>query len=404
MILTQVTFHPIHYSFESVLMAVIASSLLLTVISLCLFSQRLMINTDYKLLSLFLMLTLLRFLVPLEFPFSINKNLPQSLSYIMFLIRHEYTFSHNISFSIWNIFEIVWLIGSSIQFARFIISHLRCRRYLVINGTDITGKQPYRDMLNDICIEHHKHNRFKILMLDDISTPMIYGIFSPYILIPAGMDLSRNDLYYALNHEASHHFHHDLLIKTGINILAVVYWWNPAVYVLEKKSDLLLEMRIDDHLTYNDRSTTACYLNCLINITEFTAGKTPVSPGLSLPFVKDGRSDLEKRFLLLCNRSRPKMYTLNVLLTIFIVGIYMASYIFIFEGYNCPAGTDSAGTNGTEYFLPLDTTYLIENENGTYDVYLDSPEMPDFYLETVDSLEYYDQGLKIYYLEKGNFK
>jgi hypothetical protein len=58
----------------------------------------------------------------------------------------------------------------------------------------------------------------------------------------------------------------------------------------------------------------------------------------------------------------------------------------------------------SDYFLPLDTTYIIENADGTYSVYLDTGGTTDFYLETLDSLDDYKQGFTIYYLEKGNFK
>lgn len=404
MLLNQVILHPMHYSFSSVLMAVIASSMLLIVISICLYSGKLMVNAGYKLLSVYLIFTFLRFLIPIELPFSKNIYFPQALSGIVSFIRHKYISIGIFHLSIWNLFEIIWLIGSIAQFIQLIRSIIHSRRYIIIKGKDITDCEPYRETLDRICKECHKSNRFRIFMLDDIAIPMIYGIFTPYILIPSGMNLSPKDLYYTLSHEAFHYFHHDLLIKMGINILAVVYWWNPAVYALRNRATLLLEMRIDDYVTHRDKSIAASYMECLINILESLSERTSVSPNVSLSFANRDTSDIEKRFLMLCNKNKPKKYALNVLLTIFIIGVYMLSYIFIFEAYYIPEKMHINEDESVELHLPMNEAYLIDNGDCTYDVYLDTAEMPDFYLETIDSLEYYNRGYTIYYLEKGRFK
>jgi beta-lactamase regulating signal transducer with metallopeptidase domain len=244
-----------------------------------------------------------------------------------------------------------------------------------------------------------------VMEIDGITTPMIYGIFKPYILVPANMNLSSDDLYYALSHEAAHHFHHDLLIKAGINILSIVYWWNPAVYVLKKQSSLLLEMRVDSYLTGKDRSSIKKYLECLINISEYAVEQDTVLDSLTLSFHPDSATELEKRFAMLCDANKPKRHLWNAAVLILIIVIYLLSYIFIFEGYYIENETRVV-ENGDriEYYLPLDNTYIIENADGTYSIYLDTEEMPDFYLETLTSLDNYTQGIPIYYLEKYNYK
>jgi hypothetical protein len=79
--------------------------------------------------------------------------------------------------------------------------------------------------------------------------------------------------------------------------------------------------------------------------------------------------------------------------------------VFIFEGYYYENETRVI-ENGerVEYYLPLDNSYVIENADGTYSIYLDTEEMPDYYLETLTSLEHYTQGIPVYYLEKYNYK
>lgn len=406
MTLAQSTIHATHYSFESVLMAVITSTILLTAITVCLISKKIMVNAGYKLLSLLMIFTLLRFLFPFDFPFSIAIYIPESLSTIMrTILCHAYIHIGSLQLSIWNVFGLIWLAGSLIALFIYVRLMARSRRYLHIYGQDITEDAEYHDMLEHICLERGKKNSFRIIKLDNINTPMIYGVFKPCILIPSGMKLSSNNLYYALSHEAAHHFHHDLLIKAGINILSIVYWWNPAVYVLKKQTSLLLEMRVDSYLTGKDKNITDKYLSCLIEICEYAAEQHTVPASLTLSFHADSSTELEKRFAMLCNANKPKSHLLNAAMLFVALIIYILSYVFIFEPYYLPDEIQLNDEDSmTEYYLPLDTTYIIENADGTYSVYLDTEDMPDFYLDTIDSLDKYKQGITVYYLEKYNFK
>jgi beta-lactamase regulating signal transducer with metallopeptidase domain len=386
-------------------MAVITSTILLTAIAICLISKKIMVNAGYKLLSLLMIFTLLRFLFPFDFPFSTAICIPDALSTAMRVICHAYIYIGSFPLSIWNAFCLIWLAGSLVRLFIYVRLMVRSRRYLLAGGQDITEDTEYHDMLEQICKERRKRNSFRILKLDNINTPMIYGIFKPCILIPTEMKLSSDNLYYTLSHEAAHHFHHDLLIKAGINILSIVYWWNPAVYVLKKQTSLLLEMRVDSYLTGKDETVTKKYLECLIEICEYAAEQHTLPDSLTLSFHADSSTELEKRFIMLCNANKPKRYLLNVIMLIVTLIIYILSYVFIFEPYYFPTEVNFIEDDDrTEYYLPLDNTYIIENADGTYSIYLDTEEMPDYYLETLTSLEHYTQGIPVYYLEKYNYK
>jgi beta-lactamase regulating signal transducer with metallopeptidase domain len=398
------TIHATHYSFESMLMAVIASSLLLIVISICFVSRKIMVNAGYKLLAVFLLFTLLRFILPLELPISISVHLPDVLSGIYQTIKHVYFYISSLPISVWTGCEAVFLIGALIQLVRLIIICRKSRRYIILQGKDVTDNAIYRQTLERICSERKRKNTFKVLEIDGINTPMIYGIFKPHILIPSNMKLSSDDLYYALSHEAAHHFHHDLLIKAGINILSIVYWWNPAVYVLKKQSSLLLEMRIDNYLTGKDKSSIKKYLECLINISEYAVEQKTVLDSLTLSFHPDSATELEKRFAMLCDANKPKHHMLNAIMLLLTVSTYVLSYIFIFEPYYISNEVNILEEDDLIYYLPLNDTYVIENADGTYSVYLDTAEMPDFFLETFDTLDNLTQGIPVYYLEKYNYK
>jgi beta-lactamase regulating signal transducer with metallopeptidase domain len=405
MTFVQSTINTPQFTFESLLMAVITSSILLIAISICLVSKKIMVNVGYKLLAVFLFFTLLRFLFPLELPVSVSICIPDILATPMAIISHVFFYIISVPVSIWSLCIIICLLGSLIQLVRYIISCNKSRRYLILNGKDITDNVVYHSMLDRICSERHKSNTFRIIEIEHINTPMIYGIFRPCILFPSDINLSENNLYYALSHEAAHHFHHDLLIKAGINILAIVYWWNPAVYVLKKQANLLLEMRVDSYITHKDDNAIKEYLHCLINISEYAIDKNFISENLTLSFYKGSATDLEKRFYMLCNADKQRITILNFLIMVIILIIYLLSYRYIIEPYCYPTEVNVIDDDDRiEYYLPLDNTYVIENADGTYSVYLDTEDMPDFFLETFDTLDNLTQGIPVYYLEKYNYK
>ena len=68
-------------------------------------------------------------------------------------------------------------------------------------------------------------------------------------------------------------------------------------------------------------------------------------------------------------------------------GVYFASYFFILEAnYDLPQITEAP------LFIPNEnTTYFIQDDNFHYEVYING-----IYFETVDSLEGYSNGIKIY--------
>lgn len=350
-----------HYSFSSVLMAFITSNVLLVVISLCLRSGKIMVNAGYKLLALFLVFSFLRFLFPFELPFSINIPFPKALSTIVQVIRYRsYSFC-GYRFSMWTIMEFIWVIGILFNLYR----NYKVRKltvFLISFGKDLTDLEPYASILAQVCQNKKKSNVFRIIELNGLQVPMLYGIFSPCILLPKGMPLSQEDLYYSFCHEISHHYHHDLVIKNIVSFLMIFYWWNPASYALKRQLDLIIEMRIDDDLTAAGPEVTAAYLNCLIHIKEYMLMQKLISDRLSASILRDDRDDLAKRFEMIYARNSRRRHSLNVLITVVIVSVYVLSYLFIFEAYYTPQD------NPRIWFPPSNNSYLINNGDSSYDL------------------------------------
>lgn len=94
---------------------------------------------------------------------------------------------------------------------------------------------------------------------------MVFGFRNPSILLPEEVGLDNQQLYFILYHEMMHHFNHDLYIQMIIELLSILYWWNPACRVLKKQIHILLEMRVDDEVINQNPKKRLLILNvCFI--------------------------------------------------------------------------------------------------------------------------------------------
>lgn len=130
------------------------------------------------------------------------------------------------------------------------------------------------------------------------------------------------------------------------------------------------------------------YLQCLVYVADcMTKPNTDINNSTAISFYSDFSSNLKTRFNMLMNDEVKPFYKFkkNVLLILF-TALFCLSYIFIFEAsYISPE--EAAGK-----FIPDKTnTYIIEREDGLYDLYLDGK-----YAGTDSSIEYYPNDIPIY--------
>ena len=325
----------LNYSSTTVLMAVLTSNLIIVLIALCFRHKNILLSVSYKLLIAFLFLAIVRLVFPFALPIARYIYLPNILS--VFLTYFDYPFVHlfGISVSLWVMFECVWFIGIIYRLYRYVRQQLRILSQLARYSTDISKQEPYSALLAQIC--GGRHNPFQVLKVYGISTPSIYGILKPRILIPFEMNLSGTDLYYSLCHEVSHYYHGDLWIQCGVSIVSILYWWNPACQLLKKQMGMLLDMRVDDSLVKKDPATAKAYLNTLVHIAEEsirlqTTSDYAFPESLLLSFAKETDGPLVKRCEVMCNaQKRGTHIPMAVILFALIAALYVGSFLVAFK-------------------------------------------------------------------------
>lgn len=104
----------------------------------------------------------------------------------------------------------------------------------------------------------------KILKVQGSTTPAVFGIKSPVILMP-DIDYTDEELYYIFLHELLHIKHKDLITKGLSDVIASIHWWNPIVSLLfpallQQIQELYVDYSINKSLCREEKYP---YLGCL---------------------------------------------------------------------------------------------------------------------------------------------
>ncbi len=381
----------LHFSFSTVLMAFLTSITAAVFIAIIFSHKTTMICIGYKIFILLIGIVFVRLLFPFELPFTISIFLPQSLSKIISYIRQSQIPIRKTHISLWNLFEVVWIIGIFVNLFRYTLSYQQTQNYIQKYGQDKTTDSQYQNILDQICKQCNRNNSFQVIELPCLNVPIIFGWKHPCIILPDYMNIPQDKLYYVLYHEVMHHLHYSLPIKSVIRLLSSIYWWNPACIVLYQFSNTLMEMYIDAKITRNNIKITEQYTESLLYIKQASARHSVQSPpflrGNMLSFAQSKNSDFKKRIWLLLQETKTwKKIVANIVLTVLTFCIFAVSYIFIFEANYRPPYFYKIFTAPT-----VENAYLITNDSVNYDLYIN-----DTYIETITNLEYYPSGIKIY--------
>lgn len=383
----------LNFSFSTVLLCAVTSNLLIFFLYLILRNNRVLAELGYKLLGFILFIIGLRMILPIEFvPICTTLHYPRFISMIFSNIRHPRFHIGNIQFSFWGIFMVIWMIGIVYLLWKQHRNHIQLIKYL--NKNQLEAPIQYHDILDSICLELHKKNSFQIILLENIQVPIALYWNGPCIAFPTGLSLNEQELYFILRHEIQHFINKDFLLKKFISLLCIIYWWNPICHLLKKQCNLLFELRVDNHLTQKNEQTKAAYLSTLIQVAQ--KSNRNFSNEIGISFCSANSSVLIKRFQAL-TISIPKTrrnYLLSTSVIVVVASLYILSYLFIFEAFYIPDALLKEVVPCTK-----DNTYAIDNLDGTYDIctIMHGKEV----WETVDSLKYYPDGMKI--MKKGDF-
>ena len=366
--------------FESFITTLLASFLLFLIAYFLFVRSKRILTIGYHTLTVVCVLSVLRLLFPFEFSFGSNLHLNKMATHIVVIFRRKHMLLSTITFSLFDIGILVWMLGIIIGLYKYIKTYKRDHFLIHSLGVNVSNNDRYTKLLTCACQYYHLNRSFDIYEIDELSSPMIFSIRKPTILLPAQNQYTDQELIFIFRHEVGHFYYHHLLYHFGVELFSIVYWWNPLNKYIKKQIDTLLEMSID-HSFSSSADETIAYLNCLLKVKKQSAQQQlfpKLNSSLSMNNLQE--SMLEKRFQLLTH-SQKRQHFLSVFVVVISVSIYLFSYYFTLRGVSTP----SEAKNNEIFTLTNENSYGISNGDGTYDLYLYGE-----YIETVDSLMGYD--------------
>jgi bla regulator protein BlaR1 len=113
----------------------------------------------------------------------------------------------------------------------------------------------------------------KIVISKRVQSPMIFGLFQTYIVLPSQHEnwLSLKNYEYIFLHELSHYKNKDLLTNYVILFYQIIYWFNPLVWLAFREMRLDREIACDTSvLQLIDDHSFSEYGNTIINFLDLS--------------------------------------------------------------------------------------------------------------------------------------
>ena len=138
---------------------------------------------------------------------------------------------------------IIWLIGMLIVSGYFIFHHLKWKK---IYKEALPVHLPEVDEWKGKYLKS-KGRKIQIKQLNQVITPLTYGIFHPIIILPKALVKEKGIfLEVVLTHEYMHIHYFDVLMKWILAICVSVHWFNPIIWLMYILANEDIELSCDE--------------------------------------------------------------------------------------------------------------------------------------------------------------
>lgn len=311
-------------------------------------------------LFFFLLLIVCRMFIPNEFYFT--QTIPSRN--ILPVIR---SFAEQPIYGYMRVRDMIFLFWGAISAFFIIYYSLMKRKALhIFRNLPLTNNELYINMVREICIQKNIRHIPKIAECNIQCSPFIAGYFDPMIILPD--NLSEAELRYSVLHELEHYRNHHLALKSFIEILTFIFWWNPIIWIFKNTLLQSMEFQVDRYLTYDmTEEETLSYAETIVKIAK--QNQSVKKNQFAIPFVRDEIKNIKSRVNKLLESSfqqEGKSFKYHVLPIFLSIILLLGSAFYTFES----AVRDCPMTEGS-ISVDMDETYYIQHKDGTYSLYVD---------------------------------
>lgn len=332
-----------------------------------------------SIIYIFLIIIGLRLLIPVEIlvlSYEINSYIIMAMIYNV--IRCKIFTIGSFGLSVGNVFIIIWVTGICVRLADFGIKY--CRFRLAAKQFPQVNDKNILDIADNVCSQLNISKKPKILENKSLHSPSEYGLFRQTVVLN-GAKYTDEEMYYILLHEMTHHKLKNDIAKCFAKFLEIVFWWNPVVYMLYDRIDMLMEIYTDAYVTKNfTKQQKYDYLHCLYSVYRTIDKDTILSSAFASPMIgRDKKSEIEKRFGMVVKgrKNNPLMCFFGVVLSL---ACCLSTMFLVFQPAYQPPAEDMRRVGK----MDNDNSYIAK-EYGGYVLYYNGE--PLVYSDKKEKLE-----------------
>ncbi|MEA5001993.1 MAG: M56 family metallopeptidase [Christensenella sp.] len=181
--------------------------------------------------------------------------------------------AHVAALSAQQIVLIVWLAGVAVVMAYMLLYAARMHAMLQKNG--VLPDSRIARIFEQCKEEAGVRRAIPMRLCIGLTTPALTVAFCPKLLLPADMaDADDGVLRYAMLHELTHYRRRDYLVRMLVNLLKAVWWFNPVVWLADRRIVTDMEIACDSLVVKRmDKEEKKRYANTVL--TMFSGEEVP---------------------------------------------------------------------------------------------------------------------------------
>lgn len=311
-------------------------------------------------------LSLVRIFIPHELPFTIEINSTKIMPVLYRLWRLPLITIHNISITLHHILISISILVSVILFMRLVVKNkqvYKSIRYMdAVTDNNIINTLEKTKQLFDIKKE------IGLVSCDLVNSPMIIGLSKPVIILPQ-ITFSDTQIEGVLIHELAHYKYKHIVLIFIVEIINIIFWWNPLAYLFKNAVGNLIEFHADEKVCLLlDKIHQKNYLTAISMVVE-AASEQKYSKysecAVSLSEAESQKTIIQRFNLVINNVYSYNNTKLRTIFCTLVTALMILSYAFVVQPYHEPSYEDYH--DNASFIVP--GSYIMMNDDNTYTIY-----------------------------------
>jgi len=222
----------------------------------------------------------------------------------------------SLSLNVVDILSLLW-ITVTLSLALF-ASACNFRLWRLVKSQRLLTEAKILDLFEDCKARMNIQTIVGIVVTDKVTSPALFGVVRPRLLIPAGMleTLTTHQLRYIFLHELGHLKRRDIYLGYLMVILQLLHWFNPLVWLAFARMRTERELACDALVLSTVASDEAQpYGRTLVDVFKRFA-RIPYAPAVA--GILENKSQLKRRIIMVANFKKGS-YRWSVLAVVLLV-------------------------------------------------------------------------------------